>query len=81
MPVTIEQIDGFARFAKGLIRREHPAFSLEECLRQWREEQEVKEVVAEVRRAEVAIAAGRVVTLEEADRQIRAELGWAASEP
>lgn len=78
MPVTIDEIDRFTRFAKQAAGQTERADSLEECLRLWREEQETEEVVAQVRRAEEGIAAGRYATIEEADRQIRAELGWAA---
>lgn len=77
MPMTVDEIDRFARFAKETAgREENPADSLEECLRLWREEQDIEETVADVRRAEDSIAAGKVLTLDEADRQIRAELGW-----
>ena len=45
-------------------------------MRLWREEQEMAETVADIQRAEENIAAGRYMTLDEADRQIREELGW-----
>lgn len=75
MPVTIDEIENFADFAKEVASRNNGASSLEDCLRLWREEQEMAETIAAVRRGEADIAAGRFSTLEEADAWIRAELG------
>ena len=76
MPVTIDEIDRFSRFAKQAVGHEQRAESLEECLQMWREEQELAETIADVRQGVADIEAGRFSTLEEADRRIRAELGW-----
>jgi predicted transcriptional regulator len=75
MPVTLDEIDRFVRFAKEAARRENLANSLEECLRLWREQQEIEETVAAVRRGEEDIAAGRCSTLEEADAWVRSKAG------
>lgn len=76
MTVTIDEIESFADFAKEVASKNNGASSLEDCLRLWREEQEMAETVAAVRRGEEDFAAGRYSTLEEADAWIRAELGW-----
>ena len=75
MPTTIEEIESFTAFArKSALREDGP--SLEECLRLWREEQELAETIEDIKRGVADIEAGRYMTLEEADRQIRASLGW-----
>lgn len=79
MPMTLEEIEDFTAFArKTALKDDGP--SLEECLRLWREEQELAETVAAIKRAEQNFAAGRCMSLEEADRRIRIELGWPVSE-
>jgi len=79
MPVTLQEIESFTAFArKTALQTDGP--SLEECLRLWREEQELAETVAAINRAEQNYAAGRFMSLDEADRRIRTELGWPVSE-
>jgi hypothetical protein len=75
MPTTIHEIESFTAFARRTgLREDGP--SLEECLRLWREEQEMEETIADIKAAVKEIEAGQYMSLEEADRQIRQELGW-----
>jgi hypothetical protein len=76
MPVTVVEIEQFADFAKEVASRNDGASSLEDCLRLWREQQEMEETIADVLRGVADIEAGRYMTLEEADRRTREELGW-----
>ncbi len=76
MPTTIQEIEGFANFAKQAAAGNDDGPSLEECLRLWREEQELAETVADIKASIGEIEAGNFTTLDEADRIIRAELGW-----
>jgi hypothetical protein len=75
VPMTLEEIESFTAFARKTALQ-HDGPSLEECLQLWREEQELAETVEAIKRAERNFAAGRCMTLEEADRRIRTELGW-----
>lgn len=78
MPVTLEEIENFTAFArKTALKDDGP--SLEECLRLWREEQELAETIADIKASVAEIEAGNFTTLKEADRIIRAELGWPPS--
>ena len=75
MPVSLDEIDRFSDFAKEVANRNNGASSLEDCLRLWREEQEMAETIASVRRGEEDFAAGRYSSLEEADAWIRDKSG------
>lgn len=75
MAMTIEEIESFTAFArKTALQTDGP--SLEECLRLWREEQELEETIAAIRRSEKDFAEGRFMSIEEAGRRIRENLGW-----
>jgi hypothetical protein len=77
MPTTIQEIESFTAFVRRTgLREDCP--SLEECLRLWREEQELEETMESIKRGVADIEAGRVMSIEEAGRQIRANLGWPA---
>jgi hypothetical protein len=75
MPTIIEEIESFTAFVRKTAQTQE-APSLEECLRLWREEQELAETIEDIKRGIADFEAGRYMTLEEADRQIRASLGW-----
>jgi len=76
MSTTIEEIERFAEFARRTAAGEDNGPTLEECLRMWREQQELEETVAAIKRGEEDFAAGRVMSVEDAGRRIRANLGW-----
>lgn len=76
MPTIHQEVESFAEFVKQKVSSHDARPSLEECLRLWREEQEFEETIADIKRGVADIEAGRFMTLEEADRQIRNSLGW-----
>jgi hypothetical protein len=78
MPPIHQEVDRFAEFVKQKVSSEDAGPSLEECLRQWREEQELAETIESIKLGIADIEAGRVMSIEEAGRQIRANLGWPA---
>jgi len=75
MPTTFEEIESFTAFARKTALKDHGP-SLEECLRQWREQQELEETIEAIKRGENDIAAGRFMSADEAGRRIRENLGW-----
>jgi hypothetical protein len=79
--MTMQQLDEFHRFAAAQIRATEAELSLEECLRRWRRECEERETVAAVNRSLADFEAGRYQSLEEADREMRAELGFPPRAP
>ena len=74
MPTTIEEIESFREFAKRITAGRQDGPSLEECLRLWREDQELAETIAAVKRGEENFAAGRYMSLDEAARRLGAEI-------
>lgn len=76
MPTTLEEIESFVEYARRTAVGHADGPSLEECLRRWREEQELEETVADINAAVKEIEGGNYMSLEEADRQIRQDLGW-----
>lgn len=78
MPTIHQEVDRFAEFVKRKVPSRDAAPSLEECLRLWCEEQELAETVDPIKRGIADIEARRVMSIEEAGRQIRANFGWPA---
>ena len=70
MPVTQEQIESFRQFALQMLRN-GGAGSMEHCLKSWQQDTERSETIAAVRRAVSDLEAGRGLTLEEVDAEIR----------
>lgn len=77
MSVTTTELQNFTEFVAERIAADAD-LSLEDCLLQWRGEQEKAALSADVRASLADIEAGRVWTLEEADAEIRRRLGWPA---
>lgn len=69
-----QEAERFVEFVQRTFSSDKVGPPLEECLRMWREEQELAETVAAIKRGEANFAAGRCMTLEEAERRLRAEL-------
>jgi hypothetical protein len=74
MPTVHQELNSFLEFVKVRISMQEPTPSLEDCMRMWREEQELAETIAAIKRGEENFAAGRCMTLEEAEQRLRAEL-------
>jgi len=79
MPTIHQEVDRFAEFVKQKVSSQHPEPSLEDCLRLWREEQELAETISDIKASLAEIEAGNYTSIEEAGRIIRAELGWPPS--
>ena len=75
-----QQVDKFTEFVKRTVPSQEASPSLEECLQKWRDEQELADTIESINRGVADIEAGRVMTIEEAGRQIRASLGLPAIE-
>ena len=75
MPTIHQEVDSFAEFVKQKVPSQDARPSLEECLRLWREEQELEETIAAIKRSEKDFAEGRFMSIEEAGRRIRENLG------
>ena len=76
MATIHQEADSFVEFVKQRVPSQDADPSLEECLRLWREQQELEETIAAIKRSEKAFAEGRFMTIEEAGRRIREDLGW-----
>ena len=76
MPTIHQEVDNFAEFVKQKVPSENAGPPLEECLRLWREEQELAETIADIKASLAEIEAGNYTSVEEAGQIIRAELGW-----
>jgi len=76
MPVTESELQSFTEFVSRQMENQS-ALSLEECLEQWRAEQERAETIAAVQRGVADMEAGRYQTLEEFDAGFRKEFGLA----
>jgi len=74
MPAIAEELDQFTRYVRERLSHDAADLSLEDCLREWRAAQEEAETVAAVQRGLDDIAAGRYMTIEEADRYVRGQL-------
>jgi predicted transcriptional regulator len=74
MPAIAEELDQFTRYVRERLSQDAADLSLEDCLRDWRAAQEEAETVAAVQRGLDDIAAGRYMTIEEADRYVRSQL-------
>ncbi len=74
MPTIHQEAERFFEFVKRTVPSEEAGPSLEECMRQWREEQEMEATIAAVKRGEEYFAAGRCMSLDEAERRLRSEV-------
>ncbi|MBL8848410.1 MAG: hypothetical protein JNG89_01945 [Planctomycetaceae bacterium] len=80
MATIHQEIEKFTEYVKRTVPSQEAGPSLEECLQKWREEQELSDTIDSINRSIADIEAGRVMTIEETGRQIRASLGWPAIE-
>ena len=76
MPTTVEELENFSRFAAQRLRQGDQLPSLEECLRQWREESEREELLADIQAGLDDVEQGRGQPVDEAFADIRQQLGW-----
>ena len=76
MPATVDELESFSRFAAQRLRQGDQLPSLEECLRQWREESEREELLAEIQAGLDDVEQGRGQPVDEAFADIRQQLGW-----
>lgn len=76
MPATHEEIQQFSRFAAQRVQQGDQIPSLEECLRQWRAEQERDATVADLLAGHQDFEEGRTQPLDEAFEDVRQKLGW-----
>ena len=76
MPATVEELERFSRFAAQRLQAGDESPSLEECLRQWRIEQEREATVADILEGHRDFEAGRTQPLDEAFDDVRRMLGW-----
>ena len=74
MSMTQQEIDNFAQFARQRLDQETSALSLEECLRQWREEIEEAEAINDVRQGMADHAAGLAEPLQRTFESLRRDL-------
>lgn len=75
MAATVEEIERFTDFAKLQVVSGNPV-SLEECIRQWRVEQERRATVEDILEGRKEYEAGRSQSLPEAFDDVRRALGW-----
>lgn len=71
MSTILDELEDFVEFAKQTATGRPDGPSLEECMRLWREEREVEETVAAVKRGEANFASGRCMSLAEAEQRLR----------
>ena len=76
MPATVDELESFSRFAAQRLRQGDQSPSLEECLRQWREESEREELLADIQAGLDDVEQGRGQPVDEAFADIRQQLGW-----
>lgn len=76
MQATLEEIESFSRFASQRLKQGESLPSLEECLRQWRAESELRETVSEIQQSLDDVAQGRVKPVAQAFDDVRRRLGW-----
>ena len=76
MSVTLHELDEFHIYVQSRLAQPHPPVSLQECLDQWRRERVEQDVVNDIRTATTEIEAGMGVSLDQAGRRLREELGW-----
>jgi predicted transcriptional regulator len=74
MPAIAEELDQFTRYVRERLISNSADLSLEECLREWRAAQEEAETIAAIQRGLDDIAAGRYMTIEDADGYVRSQL-------
>jgi len=79
MPITEDEIRGFADYAKRRLGN-GGADSLEECLQQWRAEQIDSETVASIRRGLDQADAGQSRAFHEVDADIQKKYGFTVDE-
>ncbi len=76
MPATLKEIESFSRFASQRLKQGESLPSLEECLRQWRAESELRETVSEIEQSLDDVTHGRVKPVDQAFDDVRRRLGW-----
>lgn len=81
MATTLEEFVSFAEFIRRAAVGQKDVPSLEDCLRLCREEQELAETVAAIKRGEENFAAGRCMSIEVAERRLRSEANSPADVP
>ena len=76
MPATLEELENFSRFATQRLRQGAQPPSLEECLRQWRQDCEREELSSDIAAGLEEVEQGRGQPVDEAFAEIRRQLGW-----
>ena len=74
MSMTQQEIENFAQFARQRLDQKSSALSLEECLRQWREEFEEAEAIDDIRQGMADHAAGLAEPLQRTFESLRRDL-------
>ena len=80
MPLTLNELDNFHRFAAGKLNNGAGELSLEECLRQWRAMREEDEAVADILEGLAQADAGMLRPFREVDAELRAKYGISVNE-
>jgi hypothetical protein len=75
MPVTQAELESFARFAAIKIGNGGAELTLEALVRQWNEEREMAETVADIQRGIRDYEEGKGIPLDDAFNDVRKRLG------
>ncbi len=76
MPVTPHELELFQDYVRARLGQPQPPESLQECLNQWRRDQQEAKVVDDLQHAIMEIDAGAGITLDDAVLQLRTSLHW-----
>jgi predicted transcriptional regulator len=74
MPITLDELDRFHRFARDRIARGDAESTLADCLRDFLDQRDREETIADVQRGLADLAAGRWSSLDEVAERLRREL-------
>ena len=76
MSATLEELENFSRFATQRLQQGDQLPSLEECLRQWRQDCEQEELLSDIAAGLDEAEHGGGQPVDEAFADIRRQLGW-----
>ena len=76
MPVRLKELENFSRFATQRLQQGDQLPSLEECLRQWRQDCEREELLSDITAGLDEVEQGHGQPVDEAFADIRQQLGW-----
>jgi hypothetical protein len=77
MCATLDQVDSFREFARRQLADGGADLTIDELFDRWRDECEIDATLRAVERSRAEFEEGRSQTLEEADTEIRRQLGFA----